>query len=60
MKLVPEPSDRCTTRMSSAGSVVPALSAAIRASFHLVILPRKMSASTSPLSASGRESAGRL
>ena len=49
MYVVPDPSERCTTVMSSAGSETPALSFAIAGSFHLVILPRKMSASTGPL-----------
>src|ERR1043166_819243 len=44
MKLVPDPSDRCTTMMSALGSLAPGLAATIRRSFHLVILPRKMSA----------------
>jgi hypothetical protein len=35
--------------MSCAGSAAPALSAATRGSFHFVTLPRKMSASTSPV-----------
>ena len=42
MYVVPLPSERCTTRMSFAGSFTPALSAAIRESFHLVILPAKI------------------
>ena len=40
MLVVPEPSDRCTTLISDAGRVTPALAAAIAASFHFVILPR--------------------
>src|SRR5205814_2198077 len=47
--VVPDPSDRWTTVMSAAGRLTPAFSFAIAASFHLVILPMKMSASTGPV-----------
>jgi len=60
MYVVPLPSDRCTTRMSRAGSLAPALSDAMRLSFHFVILPRKMSAITSPLRFSGCVRSGTL
>ncbi len=49
MYVVPLPSERCTTTMALSGSVAEGFSALIRASFHFVILPRKMSASTSPV-----------
>src|SRR5215472_13103155 len=49
-KVVPEPSARCTGAIARLGSFVPGLSAAIFGSFHFVILPAKMSASTSPVS----------
>src|SRR5512143_2375431 len=47
MLVVPEPSERWTTLMSVAGRFTPAFCAAIVASFHLVILPRKMPATMS-------------
>src|SRR5579884_1066564 len=47
-KLVPLPSERCTTVMSALGSFTPGLSLVRAGSFHLVILPRKISASTWP------------
>jgi hypothetical protein len=49
MYVVPDPSARCATVMSVAGSVTPGFNFAIAASFHFVILPRKMSASTGPV-----------
>src|SRR5262249_10201780 len=49
MYVVPEPSERCTTVMSVVGSFAPGLALAIAGSFHLVILPRKMSARTGPV-----------
>ena len=49
MYVVPEPSDRCTTVMSVPGRLTPAFSFAIAGSFHFVILPRKMSASSAPV-----------
>jgi len=42
------------------GSFTPALSAAIRASFHFVILPRKMSARTGPVNLRSPVTPGRL
>ena len=48
--VVPEPSERWTTAIAVSGSVTPALFAAIFGSFHLVILPRKMSATLAPSS----------
>ncbi len=39
-KLVPEPSDRCTTTMELLGSVTPVLRFWIMVSFQLVIVPR--------------------
>src|SRR5882757_11259833 len=52
LKVVPEPSERRTTVMASVGSFRLGLSLAIAGSFHLVILPRQMSPSTSPDSTS--------
>ena len=60
MNVVPEPSERCTTVMSVAGRVTPGLSLTIAGSFHFVILPRTMSASTGPVNFSRRETPGRL
>jgi len=40
MKVVPEPSERCTTLISVAGRPTPGFSAAIAGSFHFLILPR--------------------
>ncbi|OLC37241.1 MAG: hypothetical protein AUH81_06615 [Candidatus Rokubacteria bacterium 13_1_40CM_4_69_5] len=59
-KLVPEPSERWTTTMSVAGSDVPGLTLARRASFHLVTFPRKMSAITSGVNFSCWLTPGRL
>src|SRR5450759_2088033 len=53
MLVVPEPSDRCTTLISVAGRVTPALAAAIDGSFHFVILPSKMPAMISAVILSG-------
>ena len=50
--VVPDPSDRCITVMSSPGRFTPALSLVIAGSFHFVILPRKISARTVPLNLS--------
>jgi hypothetical protein len=61
MNEVPDPSDRCTTMMSVAGSFTPGLSAAMRVSFHLVIRPRKTAARVPPSKRSGVfPSCGRL
>jgi hypothetical protein len=38
--VVPEPSERWTTRMSLSGRVAPLLLAAIAGSFHFLIVPR--------------------
>ena len=38
-KVSPELSERCTVMMGMSGNVTPGFSAAILASFHLVILP---------------------
>src|SRR4051794_40618660 len=57
---VPDPSERCTTVMSSAGSVTPAFSVAMAGSFHFVTLPRKMSASSGPENRSSPERPGTL
>src|SRR3954462_4613096 len=48
--VVPDSSERWQTVMFDAGSDMPALPAAIFGSFHLVILPRKMSAIVAPSS----------
>jgi hypothetical protein len=45
LKVDPELSARCTTTIAAAGRPRPGLSFAIDASFQLVILPRKISAS---------------
>ena len=47
MSVVPLPSERCTTTIGWSGSLTPGFAAVMRGSFHFVILPRKMSASTS-------------
>ncbi len=47
--VVPEPSERCATVIAVSGSA-PGLSFAIAASFHLVILPRKLAESVSGVS----------
>src|SRR5215469_2849263 len=46
--VAPEPSDRTTGTIWSAGSVKPGLSAAMIGSFHLVITPVKMPAMALP------------
>src|SRR5258708_21500670 len=48
--VVPEPSERWTTAILVDGNVAPVLSAAILASFHVVMSPWKMPASVSGLS----------
>ena len=53
--MVPEPSERRTTVIFSSGSFTPPFSATMRGSFHLVILPRKMSASSGPSNFSAPE-----
>jgi hypothetical protein len=58
--VVPEPSERCTTVMSVAGSFAAGLSFTSAASFHFVILPRKMSASTAPVNFNSPLTPGRL
>ena len=60
MYVVPEPSERCTTVMSVAGSVTPGFSFAIAGSFHFVILPRKMSARTGPVNFSSALTLGNV
>ncbi len=47
--LAPDGSTRCTGTMFVAGRFTPPFSALILASFHFVTLPRKMSASNSPV-----------
>ncbi|MNN50651.1 hypothetical protein D3C81_1652470 [compost metagenome] len=49
MKVVPEPSERCTRVILASGRVTPGLASAMALSFHCLILPRKMSASRVPL-----------
>ena len=60
MNEVPEPSERCTTTMSVSGSLTPGFTDAMRASFHFVIRPRKMSASTSGVNRRVAVTSGRL
>jgi len=48
--VVPEPSERLTTRMSVAGSFAFGFNLAIAASFHFVIFPWKISATVWPSS----------
>src|SRR5437879_13847319 len=60
MKDVPDPSERCTTTTSVAGSLTPGFTAAIRASLHFVIFPRKMSARTSGVNRKVSLTSGRL
>ena len=50
--VVPEPSARCATVIAVDGSVTPGLSAAIAASFHVLIFSEKILASVVPLSCS--------
>ena len=52
MKVVPEPSARRTGAMSASGSATPGFNALMAGSVHLVILPKKMSPSTWPVSLS--------
>ena len=52
MKVVPEPSERCTTAIACFGSLTLGLSFAIAGSFQLLILPRKILASVGPSSMS--------
>src|SRR5580658_2673368 len=59
-KVVPLLSERCTTAISSAGSFTPLFKSAILGSFHLLILPRKMPARTSPVNFSCVVTPGRL
>src|SRR5213595_1984338 len=49
LSVVPEESDRQTGLMSASGRLVPLFSAAIAGSFHLMIWPWKIFASTSGL-----------
>src|SRR6478609_511007 len=49
-KVVPLPSERCTTEMSVLGNFAPGLAAAILGSFHFLIVPRKMPAYASRVS----------
>src|SRR2546422_1996940 len=60
MKDVPDPSERCTTTTSVAGSLTPGFTAAIRASLHFVIFPRKMSARTSGVNRRSEEHTSEL
>src|SRR6266480_4543195 len=60
MKDVPDASDRWTTTTSVAGSLTPGFTAVIRASLHLVIFPRKMSARTSGVNRRVSLTSGRL
>ena len=60
MKVVPLPSERCTTTTSIAGSFTPELRMAFRGSFHLVILPMKMPAITTGDTRSSFVTPGRL
>src|SRR5205814_6532200 len=53
-------SERWTTTTSVAGGLTPGFTAAIRGLLHLVILPRKMSASTSGVNRSVSLTYGRL
>jgi hypothetical protein len=48
MKVVPEPSERCTTTIGCAGSFTEALSLAIAGSFQVLISPMKILASVGP------------
>ena len=50
--VVPDESERCTTVIAVLGSFMPGLSLAIAGSFHVLILPRKMSAIVGPSSLS--------
>src|SRR5216684_4039347 len=51
-KLVPLPSERCTTVISLSGRFTPGLSFFSAASFHFLMVPRKMPASVSPVNLS--------
>src|ERR1700759_995632 len=48
--VVPEPSARCTGAIARLGSFIPGFNSAIFGSFHLPMLPAKMSARTGPVS----------
>ena len=48
MKVVPDPSERCTTTIGCAGSLADGLSLAIAGSFQVLISPRKILASVGP------------
>ena len=52
MNDVPEPSERCTTTIALSGSSTSGFNVVIAGSFHLVILPRNISATISPVSLS--------
>src|SRR5579871_2422371 len=54
-KVVPLPSERCTTVISASGSLTFGLSFLMAASFHFEIAPRKMPASVSPAKFNGAE-----
>src|SRR5271157_4655971 len=47
---VPDPSARCTGAIARLGNFTPGFSATSLGSFHFVMLPAKISASTSPVS----------
>src|ERR1017187_3875404 len=47
MKVVPLPSERCTTIISSSGSFTPWLAAASLGSFHFLMSPKKIPAKAS-------------
>src|SRR5262249_62109779 len=52
MYVVPLPSERCTITMGVFGRLTPGLADLMRSSSQLVILPRKISASSSPVKCS--------
>ena len=60
MYVVPLPSERCTTVIVVPGRFTPGLTFTMAGSFHLVILPRKMSARTGPVNLSAAVTPGML
>ena len=58
--VVPDESERCTTVIAVLGRLTPEFSDAIAGSFHFVILPAKMSATTGPVSFNPLLTPGRL
>ena len=58
--VVPEPSDLCTVAMAWSGKVRLLFMLCMAGSFHLVMVPKYMSATISPVSCKPSEIPGRL